>query len=88
MDKPAFAQTIVRYIGGEEYSDSYQGLSRREYFAAKAMQGLLANGETCSSAKFDGKEMTIPEASVYIADALIEALGGGSMDNLNKGAGG
>ncbi|MCA6470520.1 MAG: hypothetical protein IM591_08965 [Chitinophagaceae bacterium] len=44
------------------------GLSKREYFAAMAMQGLLANGNYITNYKFLGEE------SVMFANALIEAL--------------
>jgi HEPN domain-containing protein len=44
------------------------GLTKREYFAAMAMQGRLANTEL----SYDEKE--IAEDSVKCADALIEEL--------------
>ncbi len=45
------------------------GLTKREYFAAMAMQGISANGIS------NGKLFeTIAEWSVQQADALIEAL--------------
>jgi hypothetical protein len=56
------------------YSDAFglavqeKGLSKREYFAAMAMQGLLSTVPE----SFNGRE--IAEISVNMADALIEAL--------------
>ena len=44
------------------------GLTKRELFAAMAMQGILANGTTGAT------ERTIVTASVSIADALIGCL--------------
>lgn len=48
------------------------GCSKREYFAAMAMQGLLANPR---EVVFDGiKTTSISAMSVAISDALIKAL--------------
>lgn len=44
------------------------GLSKREYFAAKAMQGMLANTNT------QGDRNLLMEESVKFADALLKAL--------------
>lgn len=72
----------------EEIAHSF-GLTKREYFAAMAMQGLMANPERY---KYVVKKMDInrhvnespwsheeatrhnAEKAVYLADALIEAL--------------
>jgi len=53
------------------YMDNYtsEGLTKREYFAAMAMQGALAN----KSAHERTIEM-ITESSVRLADALIDEL--------------
>jgi hypothetical protein len=48
----------------------FQGLTKREYFAAMAMQGLIAN---CFFASGINNETHAIE-SVKIADALINAL--------------
>ena len=52
-----------------EYNNNYisTGLTKREYFAAMAMQGLLANYGSSYSVQ------NTMEA-VYMADALIEEL--------------
>lgn len=54
-----------------EYNNNYVsiGLTKREYFAAMAMQGALAN----KSAHERTIEM-ITESAVKLADALIEEL--------------
>jgi len=49
--------------------DVYQGLTKREYFAAMAMQGYIASG------LMDGcVENTLAMRSVTAADALIAEL--------------
>jgi nitrogenase subunit NifH len=54
-----------------EYNNNYisTGLTKREYFAAKAMQGIIANKDG-----LDIKIERIVESAVDIADALIEEL--------------
>ncbi len=52
------------------------GLTKREYFAAMAMQGLLASGNYITNYKFLGEE------SVMFANALIEALNNTDNPNL------
>jgi hypothetical protein len=46
----------------------YQGLTKRELFAAMAMQGILACDEIVCDAK------TVARYSLQMADALIEEL--------------
>jgi hypothetical protein len=53
-----------------------EGLTKREYFAAMAMQGLLANGKYICNYKLLGEE------SVMFANALIEALNNTDNPNL------
>ena len=53
------------------------GLTKREYFAAMAMQGLLANSEWMRNYKGEKYLMEgyiLGEVSVKSADALIKAL--------------
>lgn len=47
-------------------SHSY-GLTKREYFAAMALQGSVASGFQCSNEKH-------AQAAIELADALIQAL--------------
>lgn len=59
--------------GGASYNPECQGLTKREHFAALAMQGLLAqsNGSAISS------DCTIgAKYCVDMADALLKALEG------------
>lgn len=46
--------------------DDYRGLSKREYFAALAMQGLISRGVNSPEVLVD--------AAVQIADALLSSL--------------
>jgi len=55
----------------------YNGLTKREYFAAKAMQTILANAyleavDVSSSLKIDTNK--VAKDAVRCADALIKAL--------------
>jgi hypothetical protein len=53
------------------------GLTKREYFASKAMQGLLSNSEWMREYKGEKYLMEtdiLAEVSVKIADKLIKAL--------------
>lgn len=68
-DSPAFAKAAF-------YADKYgiidapqEGLTKREYFAAMAMQGIITNKDG-----LDIKIERIAESSVDMADALIEEL--------------
>jgi hypothetical protein len=56
---------VLHGSGGTEYS---HGLTKREYFAAIALQGLLA------SPNRDGHLMGYAEAAVRVADMLIAEL--------------
>jgi hypothetical protein len=54
---------------GREYvAAEYDGLTKREYFAAHALRGLLTEWPCTSSHK------SIAEDAVKFADALIDAL--------------
>ena len=72
---------LMQKVGGNEYrankpSDpkefSYPmaGLTKREYFAAKAMQGLLASPST----SIDEMMVAVPYDAVRLADALLAEL--------------
>lgn len=63
VSQSAFPQKI-EHPDGDIYT---KGLTKREYFAAMAMQGLLANGNKFTWA-------TIAVDSVQMADALIAML--------------
>ena len=66
-DKPI---NPLQYGGYPSSEDAMYGLTKREYFAGLAMQGILANG--FYDYKFS--ESGCIESSVYMADKLMEAL--------------
>jgi hypothetical protein len=55
-------------------SSSEYGLTKRELFAAMAMQGLVTNGNINVNGKRIAEATEYAKAAVAIADALIEAL--------------
>lgn len=55
------------------YPVADKGLTKREYFAAMALQGLLGGGN--SNFSINGKEKPVNEAAVILADALLAELG-------------
>ena len=65
--RPAFP--VERDTIAEQYGSP--GLTKREYFAGLAMQGMLA-GRKCELADVNLSDMT--ESATKIADALIAAL--------------
>ena len=54
----------------------HKGLTKRDYFAAMAMQGLLASGKRLSDGGIEVNDIPghVSSWSVVFADALIEAL--------------
>jgi len=73
-NEPAFAFTDNRSSSYED-NQCYYGLSKREYLAAKAMQGLLAAGEQNQPDMKDINERkAIAQYAVQIADALLHEL--------------
>ena len=61
-DIPAFPRP---HSGAKQYAQ--EGMTLRDYFAAKAMQGLLAHGGRCVN--------YLEESSYYIADEMMKARG-------------
>lgn len=66
----AIVETSTSPFGGERMECTNGGLTKREYFAAMAMQGLLVN--RYSQDLSDGTR--VANMSISIADALIEQL--------------
>jgi hypothetical protein len=59
------------------WETKFGGLTKREYFAAKAMQGLLSNPEWMKEYKGEKylmQDSIVSEIACKQADALIEAL--------------
>ncbi len=50
------------------------GISKREYFAAMAMQGMLANANKAAHDKLGGTPRNIADWAIDYADALLEAF--------------
>lgn len=66
---PAFPQ---KDYGGGQTALQVEGLSARDYFAAKAMQGLCAHGGTVGFA-LNPKDLSL--RSYLIADEMLKARG-------------
>lgn len=69
---PASPTHYQESSGDEFYSDSV-GLTKREHFAAMAMQGLVS-GVNASPKIIDIRPQVFAREAVSMADALIEAL--------------
>lgn len=67
---PVNEETTDRIDAGTKI---YTGLSKREYFAAMAMQGLLA-GRWANKERFDCSPETIATFAVNHADQLLNEL--------------
>ena len=77
---PAFPTARVN-INGVDEQDGISafdgGMTLRDYFAAKAMQGLLATGEDYQDAHVGGGWGWYAKAAYAMADAMLEAKKGG-----------
>lgn len=67
-NEPAFAKS-ASYTDFYGLDSSQIGLTKREYFAAMAMKGIITNKDG-----LDIKIERIAESAVDMADALIEEL--------------
>lgn len=65
-DEPAFPGPAPE----TDIHSFYYGVSKRELFAAMAMQGILANSEFLKN----HKDADIHKAAVFNADALLKEL--------------
>jgi hypothetical protein len=75
---PAFPFDLIDVLPGtgeQGVREQHSGLSIRDYFAAKAMQGLLA-GFFNDSTKYNASDL--PKEAFMIADAMIAARNGGA----------
>ena len=82
MSKTEPNQAAFACVDGNSHLQ--EGLTKREYFASMAMQGLL----TRVPKRFDGEtdlgileSKRIAEESVIMADELIKAINEGGQDN-------
>jgi len=79
-DQPAFSLTNYKEIKTDASSNFYaagginpMGLTKREYFAAKALQGLIINAFSIADTNEENIKYCV-ELSVFAADKLIEQL--------------
>lgn len=85
---PAFpGKSLVRRkveLGGEVrttlFDHEHAGMTLRDYFAAKALQGLCANSNFLEGADryAQATELTVAKAAYELADAMIAAREGGA----------
>jgi len=68
-NEPINPATEIEYSNGEATPKNTLGLTKREYFASLAMQGVLANGQSRNTTPSE-----VAEYAVYMADVLIEQL--------------
>ena len=52
--------------------NAYQGMTLRDYFAAKAMQGIVSSTGDFLDARYSSPE-TIANAAYHMADAMLKA---------------
>ena len=74
---PAFPMQMPIDDVGNPTSASVMGMSLRAYFAAAAMQGLIASGKTLEPHS-EGSDTSCPSVArraIEYADALINELG-------------
>jgi len=50
-----------------------QGMSLHDYFAAKAMQGMLGNTKGAFGTAYEAANLNLARASYAIADAMLKA---------------
>lgn len=67
---PAFPWEVrsLDSAGQERTQASYGGMSLRDYFAAKAMQGLIASNDEGAGDRIE----ELPEYAYMIADAMLQ----------------
>ena len=69
---PAFPVSSYVNVDGETWDSEIQGMTLRDYFAAKAMSGVTI-------LLYDGNKLTLPEDTALIsyqmADAMLKARG-------------
>jgi hypothetical protein len=68
MNTPAFPQTNDRVVASISIANS-QGMTLRDYFAAKVMQGMMANGQVLKLVS----DETLASAAYEMADAMLKA---------------
>ena len=67
-NEPAFSKSAFYHPDGGIIDSPQEGLSKREYFAAMALQGLLSDSNNTGNCAYFATD------AVKMADALIEQL--------------
>jgi len=70
-NKTAFPST--QYCNGVSPSGHSEGMTLRDYFAAKAMQGLLSSPRVPLGGKEDVTDLLIAKLAYVTADAMLKA---------------
>ena len=73
-EQPAFPHTETTVKMGTEFNSYHPGLTKREWFAGMAMQGILANPKT-KVGEDDiiwGRMQKISEVAYLAADAMLK----------------
>jgi hypothetical protein len=73
---PAIAANNDEFLSAHDYDPVNSGLTKREHFAAMAMQGVMAN-ESSTIAFYKEDAKTLAAYAVANADALLAALEAG-----------
>ena len=60
-------------IHPQVYDNKFKGMSLRDYFAAKAMQGLLSNFDLGKDIMLNGKTVSVPQLAYMYADSMMQA---------------
>ena len=71
MNQPAFPTT--QYVNGLSPTGHDNGMTLRDYFAAKAMQGLMHNYHPCDFLENKNYLEDIAMASYFMANAMMKA---------------
>ena len=71
--EPVIAKKIGSGLTENEYIEITRGLTKREYFAAMAMQGILNNSDMVSN-KDENSLTWASDAAIKFADALLNHL--------------
>jgi hypothetical protein len=64
----------MKKTGGHAFPDFlHEGMTLRDYFAAKAMQGLLSSPRSPLGGKEDVTDLLISRLAYVMADAMLKA---------------
>ena len=72
---PAFPAMNGRQTGHEDYR--YEGMTLRDFFAAKAMQSFITQGPVQHEPRFAAYAKNVATVAYFMADAMLAARGQG-----------